>query len=290
MAGGTAARQKLFCIVPPAVPAAAIIITVFFFAAIGAQPESVGVCGGWCGWCGRHIRQGHGRGGGGSICCAAGGRVPCLHHAGMEETAYGVGIRKRAGCPLLFFLSYFRCAALPITCRPQGPLAEPAPWSKKYLIVWRGSSHACPVGAGNSRAVSDKAARKRGSAREGGDFAEPAQGRLSVGKNLQKPLNSFFWGCYGLFRGWGGLFRALPSPLRYHKRVFFTSFVRVQKLKVFAGWTDRIWSRIAVRTQKSPRSRGLSEIVDMDLSSINFPGRKEKFDVLLPGKGRLFKC
>ena len=57
--------------VPPAVPAAAIIITVFFLATdAGTQPESAGVCGGWCGRC---IRQGHGRGDGGSICCAAGG-------------------------------------------------------------------------------------------------------------------------------------------------------------------------------------------------------------------------
>ncbi len=74
--------------------------------------------------------------------------------------------------------------------------------------------------------------------------------QLSGGKNLQKLLNIFFWGCYGLFRGRDGLFRALPSPLRYHKRVFFTSFVRVQKLKVFAGWTDET-SQTSIRSGSS---------------------------------------
>ena len=170
---------------------------------------------------------------------------------------------------------------------PAGPIGGACPVVKKISHCVAGKLPCMPSWGGKLTGRWQNS-KKRGSV--GGDFAEPAQGRLSVGKNLQKLLNSFFWGCYGLFRGRDGLFRALPSPLRYHKRVFFASFVRVQKLKVFAGWTDRIWSRIAVRTQKSPRSRGLSEIVDMDLSSINFPGRKEKFDVLLPGKGRLFKC
>ena len=250
MAGGCPSRQKLLCIVPPAVPAAAIIITVFFFAAIGTQPESAGVCGGWCGWYERHIRQGHdGRGGGGrhnkskaavlgSVCCAAGGWAFRLHHAGLAATAYGVGIRKRAGCPLLFCLILFPLPLhRPHRMSPAGPIGGACPVAKKCISLC-GGELPCMASWGGKLTGRWQNSKKRGST--GGNFAEPAQVRLSVGKNLQKLLNSFFWGCYGLFRGRDELFRALPSPLRYHKRVFFTSFVRVQKLKVFAGWTSRV--------------------------------------------------
>ena len=141
------------------------------------------------------------------------------------------------GCRLPILLNFANLLFSSLPLPPAGPLAEPAPLLKNIHTCIAGGGHACQNGAGGSAAVVQCRGNKRAGRQKVDWIALYDYRQLSGGKNLQKLLNIFFWGCYGLFRGRDELFRALPSPLRYHKRVFFASFVRVQKLKVFAGWT-----------------------------------------------------